>query len=57
MTVLSQALPLKADMNENESVYKCVWGLLNMNNPDIRSHAGTLLGKLLSLSHSDAQSI
>lgn len=30
-------LPLKTDMTENETVYKCILGLLQMNHPEIAS--------------------
>mmetsp|Transcript_3516 Transcript_3516/g.5285 ORF Transcript_3516/g.5285 Transcript_3516/m.5285 type:complete len:1075 (+) Transcript_3516:184-3408(+) len=34
LPVLLKALPLKNDMTENETVYKCLLGLLQMNQPD-----------------------
>ncbi len=34
LPVVLQALPLKNDMTENETVYKCLLGLLQMNNAD-----------------------
>jgi len=34
LPVVLSKLPLKNDMTENESVYKCLLGLLQMNNPD-----------------------
>merc|ERR1719330_283520 len=34
LPVLLKALPLKNDMSENETVYKCLLGLLQMNNAD-----------------------
>jgi hypothetical protein len=39
LPVLLQALPLKTDMTENETVYKCLMGLLQMNNPDLLANA------------------
>jgi importin-4 len=33
-----RALPLKTDMTENETVYTCILGLLQMNQPDIVAH-------------------
>jgi len=35
LPVFLRALPLKTDMTENETVYNCVLGLLQMNHPDI----------------------
>ena len=32
--VFLRALPLKTDMTENETVYKCLLGLVQMNHPD-----------------------
>mmetsp|Transcript_37175 Transcript_37175/g.54715 ORF Transcript_37175/g.54715 Transcript_37175/m.54715 type:complete len:1080 (-) Transcript_37175:170-3409(-) len=34
LPALLQSLPLKNDMTENETVYKCLLGLLQMNQPD-----------------------
>jgi len=34
LPALLKALPLKNDMTENETVYKCLLGLLQMNQPD-----------------------
>ena len=34
LPVFLRALPLKTDMTENETVYKCLLGLLQMNHPD-----------------------
>jgi hypothetical protein len=39
LPVLLQALPLKTDMTENETVYTCLLGLLRMNHPDLQPHA------------------
>ena len=33
-----RALPLKTDMTENETVYTCILGLLQMSQPDIVAH-------------------
>lgn len=35
LPVLLKALPLKNDMTENETVYKCLLGLLQANHPDV----------------------
>lgn len=35
LPVLCQALPLKIDMTENETVYKCLTGLLQMQHPAV----------------------
>ena len=39
LPVFLHALPLKTDMTENETVYSCVLGLLQMNHPDILANA------------------
>eukprot|EP00548_Thalassiothrix_antarctica_P007158 CAMPEP_0194130202 /NCGR_PEP_ID=MMETSP0152-20130528/1294_1 /TAXON_ID=1049557 /ORGANISM="Thalassiothrix antarctica, Strain L6-D1" /LENGTH=1074 /DNA_ID=CAMNT_0038824635 /DNA_START=111 /DNA_END=3335 /DNA_ORIENTATION=+ len=36
---LLQALPLQTDMTENETVYTCLLGLLQMNQPDLLSQS------------------
>ncbi|KAL7555271.1 hypothetical protein ACHAWF_019013 [Thalassiosira exigua] len=36
--VLLKALPLKNDMTENETVYSCLFGLLQQNQPDLMSN-------------------
>jgi hypothetical protein len=35
LPVLLKALPLKSDMTENETIYKCLFGLQQMNQPDL----------------------
>jgi importin-4 len=35
LPAMLSVLPLKTDMTENETVYKCLLGLLQMNHPDI----------------------
>lgn len=37
LPTLLSALPLKTDMTENETVYTCLLGLLQMNHPDLLS--------------------
>lgn len=42
LPVFLKALPLKTDMTENETVYTCLLGLLQMNQPDLLSNASEL---------------
>ena len=42
LPVFLRALPLKTDMTENETVYKCLLGLLQMNHPDAVSQKAEL---------------
>ena len=37
LPAMLNVLPLKTDMTENETVYKCLLGLLQMNHPEIVS--------------------
>jgi hypothetical protein len=39
LPVYLRALPLKTDMTENETVYTCLLGLLNMNHPAIMANS------------------
>jgi hypothetical protein len=39
LPVLLKALPLKTDMTENETVYTCLLGLLQMNQPDLMANS------------------
>jgi hypothetical protein len=39
LPVLLRALPLKTDMTENETVYSCLLGLLQANQPDLLANA------------------
>jgi hypothetical protein len=43
--LLLQALPLKADMCENETVYKCLLTLLQHGVPEIVPHVPAILGQ------------
>jgi len=40
LPVMLKALPLKTDMSENETIYKCLLGLLQMKHPDMMANAG-----------------
>lgn len=42
LPVFLHALPLKTDMTENDTVYTCLLGLLQMNHPDIVAHKAEL---------------
>lgn len=42
LPALLKLLPLKTDMTENETVYKCLLGLLQMNHPDAIAQKGEL---------------
>ena len=42
LPALLKLLPLKTDMTENETVYKCLLGLLQMNHPDAVAQKGEL---------------
>jgi hypothetical protein len=44
LPVLLKALPLKTDMTENETVYKCLFGLQQMNQPDLAANKDELRG-------------
>jgi hypothetical protein len=39
LPVFFRALPLKTDMTENDTVYTCLFGLLQMNHPDMLANA------------------
>jgi importin-4 len=43
LPALLKALPLKNDMTENETVYTCLLGLLQMNQPDVMQHKPELV--------------
>jgi len=38
LPVMLKALPLKTDMTENETIYTCLLGLLQMNHPDVQAN-------------------
>jgi hypothetical protein len=40
-----QALPLRADMNENECVYRCLAGLLQSNIPEVKASIPAVVGE------------
>lgn len=42
LPALLKLLPLKTDMTENETVYSCLFGLLQMNQPDILAQKAEL---------------
>ena len=42
LPVFLRALPLKTDMTENETVYKCLLGLLQMNHPDAMNNTAEM---------------
>lgn len=42
LPAMLSALPLKTDMTENETVYKCLLGLLHMNHPEAQKYKGEL---------------
>lgn len=42
LPVLLKSLPLKTDMTENETVYTCLLGLLQMNQPDLMANSADL---------------
>ncbi|KAL9183593.1 hypothetical protein ACHAXT_004449 [Thalassiosira profunda] len=42
LPVMLKALPLKSDMTENETVYNCLFGLLQANQPDLMANKAEL---------------
>lgn len=40
LPAMLSVLPLKTDMTENDTVYKCLLGLLQMNHPEAQKHKG-----------------
>eukprot|EP00429_Kryptoperidinium_foliaceum_P053192 CAMPEP_0176079304 /NCGR_PEP_ID=MMETSP0120_2-20121206/39663_1 /TAXON_ID=160619 /ORGANISM="Kryptoperidinium foliaceum, Strain CCMP 1326" /LENGTH=153 /DNA_ID=CAMNT_0017413059 /DNA_START=24 /DNA_END=485 /DNA_ORIENTATION=+ len=42
LPALLKLLPLKTDMTENETVYTCLLGLLQMNHPDAMAQKGEI---------------
>jgi len=43
LPVMLKSLPLKNDFTENETVYKCLLGLISMNNPDLSANKAELV--------------
>lgn len=52
LPAMLSVLPLKTDMTENETVYKCLLGLLQMNQPDILSKKAEV-GRIFTEASSD----
>jgi len=54
--VFLKALPLKNDMSENETVYKCLIGLVQMNHPEVLAYKAEIL-RVIQESISDGSKV